>query len=398
MATPPVRDETRRARPRTDQPRERAVTIKDVARLCGVSPATVTRVLRGHVRVRPETKLRVEEAVRVLDYRPDHIARALVTRSSDTIGMLLPSSGDSYWGEIAAGIEERASEAGLSVLFANAHGNPEREMAMIELFRDKRVDGIIIAGAVGEPGTWFGRRGPGVPVVLVNWNARVRRGDLEAAQILDPRVFLASIADQMDATVAGLSHIAFDDVGAARMAVRHLLDLGHEALAFVGGEPIRPAVLRILGSRVALQETGLAPLRVATSDETLEGGRLAAIELLSSRERPTAIVAYSDVVAIAVIRAAHTLGLRTPEDLSVVGFDDIDVAAFVEPPLSTIRQPTRSMGRRAMETLLEGLAGASEPRHLTIEGELVARHSTGPAGAGSVEPSNDGPKGKGGTE
>jgi DNA-binding LacI/PurR family transcriptional regulator len=329
--------------------------------------------------VRPETRLRVEEAVRVLEYRPDHIARALVTRSSDTIGLLLPSSGDSYWGEIAAGIEERASEAGLSVLFANAHGNADREMAMIELFRAKRVDGIIIAGATGEPGTWFGRRGPDVPVVLVNSDARVRPGDLEAAQVLTPEVFLASIAGQMDATVAGFSHIAFDDVGAARLAVQHLLDLGHEALAFVGGEAIRPAVLRILGFRLALLQAGLSPVRVETSAQTLEGGRLAATELLSNRVRPTAVVAYSDVVAIAVIRAAHVLGLRTPEDVSVIGFDDIDVAAFVEPPLSTIRQPKRSMGRQAMDALLEALAGASQPRRLTIEGELVARSSTGPA-------------------
>ena len=366
--------------PRVRRGARRAVTIVDVARLAAVSPATVTRVLQGRSSVRPETRRRVEEAIEALDYRPDHIARALVTRSSATVGMLLPSSGDSFWGEVAAGIEERASEAGFSVLFANAHGSAARELAMIELFLAKRVDGIIIAGAAGDPGAWFGRGALDVPVVLVNWDAAFHPQDVEAAQVLPPGGMAATIAAEA-ARRGGFSHIAFDDVGASRMLVDHLVGLGHERIAFVGGIPIRPSLLRLLGFRQALEEAGLRPGPVVACEETLEAGRDAAGALLGRPGAPTAIVAYSDLVAIGVIRGAHALGVRVPEDVSVVGYDDIEVAAFVEPPLTTVRQPKREMGRRAMEWILRGLSGGRVPDHETLPGQLVVRSSTGPTRA-----------------
>jgi DNA-binding LacI/PurR family transcriptional regulator len=356
----------------------RAVTIKDVARLSDVSPATVTRVVRGRGSVSEETRRRVEESVRILGYRPDHIARALVTRLSSTVGLLLPSSGDSFWGEVAAGIEERASEASYSVLFANAHGSNEREHAMIELFLSRRVDGLIFAGAAGDPQTWFDNREPRVPVVLVNWDATFRPQDLEAAAVL-PAADMATAVSREASGGDGLSHIVFDDPGGVALLVEHLLALNHTRVAFVGGTSIRPTLLRILGFRQALESAGLRPGAIVGCEESLEAGRDAALSILSGPNPPTAVVAYSDLVAIGAMRAVHALGKRVPEDVSVVGFNDIDVAAFVEPPLTTVRQPMREMGRLAMEWILDSLAGRPMPKHQAMPGVLVVRGSTGPA-------------------
>jgi len=365
----------------------RAVTIKDVARLSGVSPATVTRVMRGRGSVREETRHRVEEAVRILGYRPNHIARALVTRSSSTVGLLLPSSGDSFWGEVAAGIEERASEAGFSVLFANAHGSETREHDMIELFLSKGVDGIIIAGAAGGPQTWFGSRDPRVPIVLVNWDATFRAQDLEAAAVLPAGDMTAAIARETSGS-DGIIHIVFDDPGGVAMLVEHLLQLGHTRIAFVGGTAIRPALLRILGFRQALEGAGLRHSAIVGCEESLDGGNDAALSILSGPDPPTAIVAYSDLVAIGVMRGARTLERRVPEDVSVVGFNDIEVAAFLEPPLTTVRQPMREMGWQAMARILDSLAGRPTPPYEAMPGTLMVRRSTGSAAA--VSPSTQG--------
>lgn len=353
----------------------RQATIKEVARLSGVSPATVTRVMQRRASVREETRRRVEQAVEALRYRPDHIARALVTRTSRTIGLLLPSSGDSFWGEVAAGIEDRAFEAEYSVLFANAHGSVAREADMIELFMGKRVDGIVIAGATGDPRSWLEGRVPDVPVVLVNWDAAFRPQDLRAVTVLPPEEMVEAV--KAEAGARGFSHIAFDDVAAAGVAVDHLVELGHTRIAFLGGAPIRPALLRILGFRMALERAGLGPGPIVPCGETLEAAREATREILSAGDSVTAIVAYSDVVAIGAMRAAHALGIHVPQKLSVVGIDDIEVAAFVEPPLTTIRQPKRRMGREAMEWILDQLAGGLVHRHETLPGVLVVRSSTG---------------------
>lgn len=374
--------------PRRDQRVRRNVTIKDVARLSEVSPATVTRVVRARGSVSEETRRRVEDAVKVLGYRPDHIARALVTRLSSTVGLLLPSSGDSFWGEVAAGIEDRASEAGYSVLFANAHGSVAREHSMIELFLSRRVDGIIIAGAAGDPPTWFDSREPSVPSVLVSWDATFRPQDLEAAAVL-PAQDMAMAIEREGRVSDGLGHVVFDDLGGVTLLVEHLIGLGHTRVAFVGGTSIRPALLRILGFRQVLEAAGLLPGAIVGCEETLEAGRDAALSILSAgsgMSTPTAIVAYSDLVAIGAMRAAHALGLSVPEDVSVVGFNDIDVAAFSEPPLTTVRQPMREMGRLAMEWILGSLDGRPMPGYRAMPGALVVRGSTGPSTATAAMP------------
>jgi DNA-binding LacI/PurR family transcriptional regulator len=370
------------SRKRSTSSERKAATIRDVARFSGVSTATVTRVLQGQPSVREDTRLRVQEAVRILGYRPDAIARALVTRSSKTVGMLLPSSGDSFWGGIATGIENRALQAGFGVLFANAHGDLSREAAVIELFLGNRVDGIIVAGSVSGPGDWFGGGNAPIPVILVDSHGRFSGDELREAQVAPPHQLLRSITMR---TVAGprVGHVFFDDIGGARLLVNDLVSKGHTRLAFVGGEPARPTLLRILGFRIALGEAGLEPVAIRPCEETLEAGRVTALSVLSSPDPPTAIVAYSDLVAISVLRAAHELRIRVPEDVSVAGFDDIELAAFVEPPLTTVAQPKEEMGRWAMDMVLTGLEGEMKPASRDVPGQLVVRSSTGPPDSGS---------------
>jgi DNA-binding LacI/PurR family transcriptional regulator len=361
--------------PRPQGRTSRSVTIKEVARLSGVSTATVTRALQGHPRVLPETRRRVKEAAARLGYRPDAIAQALVTGSSKTVGLVIPSSGDSFWGEIVAGIEEASVEAGFTLLFANSHGEAERESQMLELFLGKRVDGMIVAAAAGNPASWFPWGEPQLPVVLVSLDAPLRSAEFDLART-GPVAELIAESEALTPAARNFSHVSYDDVVAAETAVEYLLGLGHRRFGYLGGPPGRSSLQRLLGARGALEAAGLTLDHVATCDGSLVGGRVGALELLAAAARPTAILAYDDLVAIGAIRGARALGVGVPHDVSVVGFDDIEVAAFVEPALTTIRQPKREMGRLAMELLLDGLRGHKSPAHQTLEGELVVREST----------------------
>ena len=342
-----------------------------MARLAGVSVASVTRTFQGSPHVSDELRRGVLEAAETLGYRPHHAAQSLATGTSRTIGLLVPSLGDRFWGEVADGIERAAAEAGYSVILATSHGQPARARQSFRLLLDKGVDGVIAAGAL--PGV--------VPVsVLINPEEPLGSDDLFAAAGLQE----VERGDELGAAGGGTIHreVAFDDLAAAAAAVEHLVGLGHTRIAFVGAARSRTAAMRIVGFRHALQARRLQPAAVVECEASLTAGRQAAEALLSTADRPSGVVAYDDVVAIAVMRAAHALGLSVPGDLSVVGFDDIDIAAFVEPPLTTIRQPKREMGETAVTLLLEGLRGTPGSSKRKLHGELVVRGSTGPAAPG----------------
>jgi DNA-binding LacI/PurR family transcriptional regulator len=350
-------------------------TIKDVARLSGVSTATVTRALQGHPRVLPATRQRVESSASKLGYRPDRLARTLVTGVSHTIGLVIPSSGDAFWGEVVEGLEQSAVDAGFSLVLGLAHGDPDRERRMLEVLIEKRVDGIVVAAPAGRPHEWEGFGGSEVPLVLVACDATAQPDELDRAAHGPVHEAIASLATS---AVGGawFAHITSDDIGGSAAAVRHLVELGHERIALLAGPALRPALLRLLGFRLALEEAGLSPAAILTSAESFEAGVAMARELLSSPDPPSAIVAYNDIVAIGAIRGARALGLRVPDDVSIVGFDDIEFATYVDPPLTTLRWPKREMGRLAMELLLQGLDGLAGQVTETLAGELVLRSST----------------------
>jgi DNA-binding LacI/PurR family transcriptional regulator len=354
-------------------PANRSLTLADVAALAGVSPATVTRALNGHPAVRPETRARVEAAATALGYVPDLGARALAKGRSRTIGLLIPSSRDGFWGSVTEGLEARAAEAGFATLLAASHSDPDRERAMIELFLGKRVDGIVVGSAAGA--SWTSRRPFALPMVLVSWDA-VLGPELMAAAITDP---IPDVLARIRARThkSSLAHVYTDDVDGAEQATRHLLALGHRRIAFAGLRPVRPAVLRLLGFRSALADAGHGPSLILESAASLEGGMEAGRQLLEAHPRPTAVVAFDDMVGVGIIRAAHARGLRVPDDLSVVGFDDVAIAAFVEPPLTTVAQDKPQLGSLAVDVILARLEGRASSIDTALPGQLVIRQSTG---------------------
>jgi DNA-binding LacI/PurR family transcriptional regulator len=356
------------------------VTIKEIAAASGVSIATVTRALQGHPRVRPETRARVQEAAEALGYRPNDAARTLATGASNAIGLLLPSIGDRYWGEVVAGIESGADRAGFSVLLATSHGDTARSRRMLDVLLAKRVDGFLVASR-REVEEALEQAPLPVPVVRIGPDGELDAADLATACELPPSE-LASWLERrgLDTPPEGVT--AFDDVDAATIAVEHLAGLGHQRIAFVGASTRRSAALRVVGFRESAQRVGAESADVVASPDSLEESDRVSRELLAGRSRPTAVVAYDDMVAIGVIRAAHALGLRVPEQVSVVGIDDIDVAAFIEPPLTTVRQPKHELGRRAADALLTVLHGGAMPVGQAVRGELMLRGSTArPSGA-----------------
>jgi DNA-binding LacI/PurR family transcriptional regulator len=366
----------------TGRNRAPAVTIKDVARASGVSPATVTRVLNNHPAVRRETGDRVRRAIATLGYRPDSIARALVTRSTRTVGVLVPSSGDSFWGEVVAAIEGRAIEEGFSVFLANAHGDLESEVRAIDLFLSRQVDGIIATSTPATPRNyqgWFANGFlPPRPIVRINWDVPFSPRQLQAARREPVQRVRASINRVVRSS--RFAEVIFDDFCGAVEATRHLVSLGHRRIGFVGLTTLRPAMLRYLGFRSALEERDLTPSITVECPGTLDAARAAARTIMTSSPRPpTAIVAYDDIVAIGVIRGLHSHGISVPDDVSVVGFDDIEWAEYIEPPLTTVRQPKSDMGRLAMEIVLRHRGRQADHAIHRLAGELIVRSSTAPA-------------------
>ncbi len=344
------------------------VTIGDVAQLAGVSTATVSRVLTGVGRARPETQERVVAAAAALDYRPSGIARSLKLQTTQTLGLIVTDIENPFFPELVRAVEDAAREAGFALLLCNAADEPEREVSSLDLLIERRVDGVVIAASSlpADHATWLGSIA--VPVVLVN-----------CAGSDAPRPAIRS-----------------DNVRGGEIAAEHLLGLGHRRVAILTAPPRNwDAVDRAAGARAALVAAGIAPDEIVVASGTAEvaGGEVAMAGVLARDPDVTGVVAYNDQMAIGALRAIRAAGRRVPEDVSVVGFDDVQLAAYVEPPLTTIAQATAEMGRWAVERLRELLAAgraastpepgaaprAASPEQAILPVRLVIRDSTGPA-------------------
>ncbi len=340
-------------------------TIGDVARRAGVSTATVSRVLAGVGRARPETRTRVLDAARDLDYRPSAVARSLKLRTTQTLGLIITDIENPFFPQLVRAVEDVAREHGYAVLLCNATDDPDREASYLDLLVDRRVDGVVIAvsGLGVRQSDWLAE--PPLPVVLVN-------------------------------TVAsGLPHpsITSDNVDGGRQAAAHLLDLGHRHLGFLTAGPRNAAApTRLAGVRRALEARGLEPLSVpvVVGEPGVAGGESALCRLLESAPETTGVLAYNDLMAIGAMRAIRASGRAVPGDISVVGFDDVAIAAYSDPPLTTIAQDIGELGRWAVERLVERLAEiaassdaagrgrAGGPIEMVLPVRLVARGSSGP--------------------
>ena len=327
-------------------------TIADVAAKAGVSTATVSRVLSGLGRASAATQARVLEAARDLDYRPSEVARSLKRRSTQTLGLLITDIENPYFPQLVRSVEDAARAAGYTVLLCNAAEDADREAAYLDLLVDRRVDGLVIAASsLGvRHGEWL--TSPPIPVVLVNTAA----------------------------PDADLPTIMSDNEGGGRMVAEHLLDLGHRRFGYLMPPPRNvDAPARLGGIREALRAADVPgdALSIAHGEALVGGGEAAANELLGVAPETTAFIAYNDLMAIGALRALRRRGRHVPEDASVVGFDDVALAAYVDPPLTTIAQQTEEMGRWAVGRLT-GVDGIG-PSSVRLPVALKVRGSSGPA-------------------
>lgn len=306
-------------------------TIRDVARRAGVSIGTVSRVLNGRPLVAESTRERVLAAIRELNYRPDGVARSLVSARTHTVAMVVPDITSPFFPQLVRGVEDVARREGYAVLLMNTDQRPERERDVLEALREKRVDGLVFM------------------------SADVTDAHLDAFRRLRCPVVLAATRAPGDELPA----VIIDNVAAARDAVRHLLEHGHRRIGLISG-PLNDRIAgktRFEGYVTALREAGLAvePELVEQGNYREPDGYRAARRLLELPDPPTAIFAASDEMAVGALNAAVDRGLRVPGDLAVVGFDGVALADMVRPKLATVVQPIYETGATAMRLLVRRL-------------------------------------------
>jgi LacI family transcriptional regulator len=348
------------------------VTIKDVAAAAGVSTATVSRVLAGDTAISVARRADVLSTARRLQYRPSAAARRLRTKSSSLLGVVVQSVGDGYVGEVVLGIQSRARTLGFQPLFFVSEGQASLEAEALEVFLSEQIRELISVSPTGRPDLLRQAVDNGLHVSVINSDLEVPArlfDDLEHGPAkATPRVG-SHIVEK------SIFHVNFDDLGAGLMATTHLLELGHRKLAHLRGPNVRSSLLRLLGFRRALEAAGLWPQTVLTAESpVLQSRELAIADFLTHERPPLAIVAYDDLCAVATLRAAHYAGWRVPEQLSVVGIDDIQFSAYTNPGLTSVAQPKQQLGALAVDALLNNASEA--PRTQMLDGRLVVREST----------------------
>ena len=335
-------------------------SIKDVAASAGVSVGTVSNVLNRPHLVSDETRGRVFEVIQRLGFVRNESARQLRAGSSRAVGLVVIDAANPFFMDVARGVEDTVQEAGGVVLLGNSAGDPQRERRYVELFEEQRVRGLLIAPTGLTPPDLSGLVRHGIPVVFLD---RHPNG-------------------------APFSTVDVDDVAGGRIAVEHLLSQGHRRVAFVGGPSTLGQVHdRRRGAEDAVaarrRRGGLRLLAVSTPSLTVRSGREAAEELVAMPDsvRPTAVFAANDLVALGLLQGFSAHGLRVPDDVAIIGYDDIEFAAAAAVPLSSVRQPREGLGRRGAELLFEELRAREsgeviEPRHVSFQPELVIRRSS----------------------
>jgi DNA-binding LacI/PurR family transcriptional regulator len=321
--------------------------------MAGVSHSTVSRALRNSPLISRETAEKVQGLARDAGYRASAVARGLVARKTKTIGVVVTTIADPFVSEVVGGIEDVANEHGYSVFLADSNADPEREKKVVQSFAERRVDGILVTssrvGALYVPMLSEMK----VPIVLIN------------NQHPGEWVHSVTIENQM----------------ASAEAVRHLITLGHRRIGYLGdAHGHQSDTERLAGYREALTRARI-PFRtelVVHGDGKPEGGVRAMAALLQLEQPPTAVFCYNDMSALGALKYALNKGWRVPEDVSLVGFDDLFIAAYTCPPLTTVRQPRWRMGRLAMDSLLKLMSGQESANTIQVPAKLIVRESTAP--------------------
>ena len=332
-----------------------AVSVRDVAAAASVSVGTVSNVLNRPEKVAPDTVARVMAAIDELGFVRNDAARQLRAGRSRSIGLVVLDVRNPFFTDVARGAEDRAAEDNMTILLGNSDENGDRERAYLDLFEEQRVHGVLIS-PLGDDETRLQRlRGRDTPVVLVDRVSEDRN----------------------------LSSVSVDDVVGGELAVRHLIETGRRRIAFVGGPMgIRQVADRLAGARRAVEAEPDATLEVIETESlTVLEGRTAgeAIRERAAGERPDAVFAANDLLAMGVLQALNMLGsVRVPDDVALIGYDDIDFASAAVVPLSSIPQPASLIGYTAVDLLLKEAASGEgfTPEQVVFQPELVVRDST----------------------
>lgn len=327
-------------------------TILDVARLAGVSTATVSRVINSPDAVREKTRKKVQRAMETCNYKYNALARGFVTKKSNTIGLIIPNIDNPVFAESTLGVQEYVEEKNIKVILGNTSYRPSQEEKLVKVLRESQVDGLIITST-----------DPTGPLV----QALVDEGF--------PFVLLFS-------TIKGgpLSAVGVDNYRGGYVATEHLVSLGHKRIGIISGKfsVTDRGYHRWCGYRECLRDHEIEydeNLLVQT-EYSLSGGSKSIKTLLELPEPPTAVFCSNDYIALGAMKGAREMGLRLPEDLSIVGFDDMQTASYMVPALTTVRQPAYEMGRRAGELLLQLIEEPGNPVQDMMDTKLVVREST----------------------
>ncbi|GIC18510.1 Ribose operon repressor [Vibrio cholerae] len=327
-------------------------TMKDIARLAGVSTSTVSHVINKSRFVSDEIAERVNNAAQQLNYAPSALARSLKMNRTKTIGMLVTTSTNPFFGEVVKGVERSCYHQGYNLILCNTEGDNQRMKASINTLLQKRVDGLLLMCSTleGERLDVFDRY-PDIPIVVMDWGP----------------ILFASDKIQDNSLQGGY------------MAAKHLIECGHKEIGCITGPLIRhQAQMRYEGYKRALAEARIAinPDWIVESDFECEGGYQAFEKLYERGKLPSALFVSNDMMAMGVIQAASQRGLRVPDDLSLIGYDDVHIAKFMTPALTTIHQSKYRLGKAAVDTLLYRLENPDTTAQVVqLEPTLVVRNS-----------------------
>lgn len=328
--------------------------IEDVAKKANVSPATVSRVLNHPEIVRPELRDRVMRYITDLSYTPDSAARALKSGRMRTIGAIVPTLGLGIFAEGVEALQNRLSESGYTLFVANSQYDQRREFQETQNFIERGIDGIVLVGSS---------------------HARELRSLVDQARV-------PVITTYVSRASAGMPAIGIDNECATRELTGYLLSLGHTRFGTIANIPPfnDRSRARLEGIQCALTAAGiqLEPSQVISADHSLAQGRSALRQLLTVHPETTAVICTTDTLAIGAMAEARKIGLSVPRDISITGFDDVELAAQVDPPLTTISVPATEIGRGAADYLINAIAGGPVPKSVLLPYRLVVRSSTAP--------------------
>jgi len=333
------------------------VTIKDIAKRAGVSVTTVSRALNGYDDVNEETRRKIKRVAEELSYSPNAVARSLVSRKTRTIGLIISDinragAKDAFAYEVLCGINDRAGELNYDLLLFSTSPSKQMEKSYAALCKERNVEGAILSG--------------------------LRLDDPYLHEVIEQDSFPCVLID-IPKTGSNVAHITSDGKAGATMAVRHLLENGHRKIAMINGHnQASVSQQRFEGYREALALYGLTaePELVYDGKFSEDGGAEAMYQILIRNPGVTAVFCASDLMALGAMRTLEKMGLRVPEDLSVIGFDDITIASYCSPKLTTIRQDKYEMGYQAAQLLIDMLEERTDNRKMLLGNQLIVREST----------------------